>query len=76
MVYYNHPLSNQNLSKLTDCYEGSLLRSIRRLQELLRQLVLAAGLMGNGDLQAKFSAALDSIWRGNDTYFRHQSEFS
>ncbi|RPA81801.1 antiviral helicase [Ascobolus immersus RN42] len=56
--------SFSSICKLTDCYEGSLLRSIRRLQELLRQLILAAALMGNNDLELKFTKALDSIWRG------------
>ena len=40
--------------KMADTFEGSLIRSIRRLEELLRQLTLSAHAMGNTELETKF----------------------
>lgn len=42
-------------------YEGSLVRLFRRLEELLRQLAQACRVIGNGDLEAKFEAALTKV---------------
>ena len=52
------------IMKLTDSYEGSIIRIIRRLEELLRQLALAARAIGNAELEAKFNDARDKIKRG------------
>jgi ATP-dependent RNA helicase DOB1 len=41
--------------KMTSIFEGSLIRSMRRLEELLRQLVTAAKAIGNSNLEAKFA---------------------
>ena len=40
--------------KLTSTYEGSVIRVIRRLEELLRQLASASFTIGNHDLKAHF----------------------
>lgn len=50
-------------SKLTDVYEGSLIRLFRRLEELLRQIAQAARVMGSEDLQQKFEVALTKVKR-------------
>jgi ATP-dependent RNA helicase DOB1 len=50
-------------SKLTDVYEGSLIRLFRRLEELLRQLAQGAKVMGNAELEKKFDEALTKIKR-------------
>jgi ATP-dependent RNA helicase DOB1 len=42
------------ICKLTDVFEGSIIRAMRRLEELLRQLVAAAKSIGNTDLEEKF----------------------
>lgn len=52
-----------DLTKLTDAYEGTVVRVIRRLDELLRQLASAAHAIGNFDLKAKFEQASASIKR-------------
>jgi ATP-dependent RNA helicase DOB1 len=50
-------------SKMTDVYEGSLIRLFRRLEELLRQMGNGAKVMGNSELEAKFEAALGKVRR-------------
>lgn len=50
-------------SKMTDVYEGSLIRLFRRLEELLRQMAQAGKVMGSDDLSAKFEEALTKIKR-------------
>ncbi|KAI1506185.1 rRNA-processing arch domain-containing protein [Biscogniauxia marginata] len=49
--------------KMTDAYEGSLIRLFRRLEELLRQMAQAAKVMGSEDLQTKFEESLAKIRR-------------
>ncbi|KAI1343842.1 rRNA-processing arch domain-containing protein [Xylariaceae sp. FL0016] len=49
--------------KMTDAYEGSLIRLFRRLEELLRQMAQAAKVMGSEDLQRKFEESLATIRR-------------
>lgn len=51
------------ICKMTDVYEGSLIRLFRRLEELLRQIAQASKVMGNEDLEKKFTAALDMVRR-------------
>ena len=51
-------------SKMTDVYEGSLIRMFRRLEELLMQMTAAAKVMGSEELEQKFEAALGLIKRG------------
>lgn len=43
------------ICKMTDVYEGSLIRIFRRLEELLRQMASAAKSIGNTELENKFS---------------------
>jgi ATP-dependent RNA helicase DOB1 len=50
-------------SKMTNIYEGSLIRLFRRLEELLRQMAQAAKVMGNDDLTKKFDESLQKIRR-------------
>jgi len=50
-------------SKMTDVYEGSLIRLFRRLEELLRQIAQAAKVMGNQELEQKFETALTKVRR-------------
>ncbi len=58
-----HHMANHLHSKMTDVYEGSLIRIFRRLEELLRQMAQGAKVMGNGDLEEKFQAALATVKR-------------
>ena len=48
---------------LTELYEGSIIRAVRRLDELLAQLGAAAAEVGDGGLQALFGEAQASIRR-------------
>ena len=50
-------------SKMTNTYEGSLIRLFRRLEELLRQMAQAAKVMGNDDLTKKFEESLQKVRR-------------
>lgn len=52
-----------DICKMTDIFEGSIIRCIRRLEELLRQLCQAAKGIGNVELEAKFSEAIRLIKR-------------
>jgi ATP-dependent RNA helicase DOB1 len=49
---------------MTEIYEGALIRMFRRLEELLRQLAIAAKVMGSEDLEKKFEEALGKVRRG------------
>ncbi|KAK9466075.1 rRNA-processing arch domain-containing protein [Lipomyces arxii] len=51
------------ICKMTDVYEGSLIRMFKRLEELIRQMVLAAKVIGNEDLEKKMQTALEKIQR-------------
>ncbi|KAK0706958.1 rRNA-processing arch domain-containing protein [Lasiosphaeria miniovina] len=51
------------ICKMTNVYEGSLIRLFRRLEELIRQMAEAAKVMGSQDLQDKFDATLKTIKR-------------
>ena len=42
------------ICKLTDVFEGSIIRSVRRLEELLQQLIVASRGIGNSELEQKF----------------------
>jgi len=48
---------------LTDIFEGSIIRSLRRLEELLRQLVSAAKAIGNTELEAKVAEGITKLKR-------------
>ena len=51
------------LTKLSDAFEGTIIRVIRRLDELLRQLASAAFAIGNFELKTKFEDASARIKR-------------
>lgn len=51
------------ICKMTDVYEGSLIRLFRRLEELIRQMVDAAKIIGNNELQEKMTKAMELIKR-------------
>ncbi|XP_040996566.1 DExH-box ATP-dependent RNA helicase DExH10 [Juglans microcarpa x Juglans regia] len=50
--------------EMTDVFEGSIIRSARRLDEFLNQLRAAANAVGEVDLENKFAAASESLRRG------------
>ncbi|KAL1408467.1 ATP-dependent RNA helicase mtr4 [Vanrija albida] len=58
-----------DICKLTDVFEGSIIRCFRRLQELLRQMGQAAHAIGNTELEDKFTKALELLERPNTVVF-------
>lgn len=52
-----------SVCSLTKVYEGSIIRSMRRLEELLRQLVAASKAIGNTELENKFAETIAAIKR-------------
>ncbi|KAI0008441.1 antiviral helicase [Xylariaceae sp. FL0662B] len=52
-----------DVCKMTNAYEGSLIRLFRRLEELLRQMAQAGKVMGSEDLTSKFEDSLAKIRR-------------
>ncbi|KAL9635258.1 MAG: hypothetical protein Q9164_003583 [Protoblastenia rupestris] len=64
VVYaWAHGKSFAEICKMTDVYEGSLIRLFRRLEELLRQMAQAAKVMGSTDLEQKFEESLKKVRR-------------
>lgn len=53
-----------DICKLTDIFEGSIIRVARRLEEFLNQLREAARAIGDTNLEEKFAASSESIRRG------------
>jgi len=51
------------ICKMTEIYEGSIIRVMRRLEELLRQLCMAAKAIGNTELENKFATGITKIKR-------------
>jgi len=58
-----HGESFATVCKMTDVYEGSLIRVFRRLEELIRQMAQAAKVMGSEDLEKKFETSLTKVKR-------------
>ncbi|KAG8834632.1 ATP-dependent RNA helicase mtr4 [Serendipita sp. 399] len=58
-----------DVCKLTDQFEGSIIRVFRRLQELIRQMIAAAKAIGNSDLEKKFGDALGMLERQGSVIF-------
>jgi len=52
-----------DICKMTNIFEGSIIRCMRRLEEVLRQLTAAAKAIGNGELETKFAEAINKIKR-------------
>lgn len=48
---------------MTDIFEGSIIRCMRRLEEILRQLVQASRNIGNTLLEDKFTEAIKTVKR-------------
>ncbi|MCJ1390455.1 ATP-dependent RNA helicase mtr4 [Xylographa bjoerkii] len=64
VVYaWAHGRSFAEICKMTDVYEGSLIRLFRRLEELLRQMAQASKVMGSEDLEQKFEQSLAKVRR-------------
>eukprot|EP00158_Paraphelidium_tribonemae_P008081 Partr_v1_DN28462_c1_g1_i5_m41525 putative Superkiller viralicidic activity 2-like len=51
------------ICKTTDTFEGSIIRSMRRLEELLRSMIVASKQIGNEMLEAKFRESITMIKR-------------
>lgn len=51
------------ICKMTDVYEGSIIRAFKRLEELLRQLVSASKTIGNVELESKMEKAMTLVHR-------------
>uniref|UniRef100_A0A6Q2XQN8 Exosome RNA helicase MTR4 n=1 Tax=Esox lucius TaxID=8010 RepID=A0A6Q2XQN8_ESOLU len=51
------------ICKMTDVFEGSIIRCMRRLEELLRQMCQAAKAIGNTELENKFAVGITKIKR-------------
>lgn len=64
VVYaWSRGASFAEVCKLSDAYEGSIIRCMRRLEELLRQMCQASRVIGNTELENKFSEAISFIKR-------------
>lgn len=51
------------VQKLTGTFEGTTIRTLRRLEELVRQLSSAAKAIGNHELQTKFEKGSELMKR-------------
>lgn len=54
----------KEVCELSNMFEGSIVRSMRRLEELLRQLVAASKSIGDTDLEQKIEAGSEKLKRG------------
>ncbi|KLO18246.1 antiviral helicase [Schizopora paradoxa] len=61
--------SFSEICKMTDQFEGSVIRVFRRLQELIRQMAQAAKVIGNKELQEKFEKSSEMLERPNSVIF-------
>ncbi len=52
-----------DLCKMSDIFEGSIIRCMRRLEEMLRQMCAAAKAIGNSELENKFAEGITRIKR-------------
>ncbi|RVE65965.1 hypothetical protein OJAV_G00121670 [Oryzias javanicus] len=55
--------SFSQICKMTDVFEGSIIRCMRRLEEVLRQMCSAAKAIGNTELENKFAEGITKIKR-------------
>ncbi|KAL6956293.1 Exosome RNA helicase MTR4, partial [Sarracenia purpurea var. burkii] len=56
--------SFMEVCRKTDIFEGSIIRSFRRMEEALRQLVQATRSIGNSELEKKFNESIVALKRG------------
>ncbi|KZT03656.1 antiviral helicase [Laetiporus sulphureus 93-53] len=69
VVQWCRGASFSDICKLTDQFEGNIIRVFRRLQELIRQMSQAAKVIGNDELQQKFDKASEMLERPNSVIF-------
>ncbi|KAF5390934.1 hypothetical protein D9757_003924 [Collybiopsis confluens] len=70
VVQWCRGASFSDICKLTDdIFEGSVIRVFRRLGELLRQMAMAAKVIGNAELQEKFEKSSEMLERPNSVIF-------
>ncbi|KAH8103288.1 rRNA-processing arch domain-containing protein [Cristinia sonorae] len=69
VVQWCRGASFTEICKLTDQFEGSVIRVFRRLQELIRQMAAAAKVIGNNELKEKFEKASEMLERPNSVIF-------
>ncbi|KAJ3510459.1 hypothetical protein NLJ89_g4660 [Agrocybe chaxingu] len=69
VVQWCRGASFSDVFKLTDQFEGTLIRVFRRLGELLRQMAQAAKVIGNAELKEKFEKASEMLERPNSVIF-------
>ncbi|KIK63891.1 hypothetical protein GYMLUDRAFT_221010 [Collybiopsis luxurians FD-317 M1] len=70
VVQWCRGASFSDICKLTDdIFEGSVIRVFRRLGELLRQMAMAAKVIGNTELQEKFEKTSEMLERPNSVIF-------
>lgn len=60
---WSNGASFADVCKLTDIFEGSIIRAVRRLDELMNQLRSAAEAVGDVDLARKFEEGQKTIHR-------------
>ncbi|VDP29926.1 unnamed protein product [Soboliphyme baturini] len=64
VVYsWTNGASFANICEMTQIFEGSIIRCMRRLEELLREMCSASKAMGSADLENKFSEGVRRIKR-------------
>eukprot|EP00455_Lapot_gusevi_P000432 TRINITY_DN1019_c0_g2_i4.p1 TRINITY_DN1019_c0_g2~~TRINITY_DN1019_c0_g2_i4.p1 ORF type:complete len:319 (+),score=80.01 TRINITY_DN1019_c0_g2_i4:154-1110(+) len=51
------------ICKMTKIFEGSIIRAMRRIEEVLRQLATASKLIGNAELENKFESGIAKLKR-------------
>ena len=56
-------VSFAKICSMTSIFEGNIIRHIRRLEELLRQMICAAKAIGNTALETKFNEGIVKIKR-------------
>ncbi|KZT08888.1 antiviral helicase [Laetiporus sulphureus 93-53] len=69
VVQWCRGASFAEICKLTDQFEGNIIRVFRRLQELIRQMSQAAKAIGNLELEEKFGKASEMLERPNSVIF-------
>ncbi|KAF7324776.1 hypothetical protein MKEN_00519400 [Mycena kentingensis (nom. inval.)] len=69
VVQWCRGASFSDTCKLTDQFEGSVIRVFRRLGELLRQMAQAAKVIGNNELKEKFEKSSEMLERPNSVVF-------
>merc|ERR1712244_71649 len=52
------------MGKLTLLFEGALIRLIKRLRDIVNQLVDSAKAIGNEELEKKFESCIEKLQRG------------